>query len=102
MHLIVRYINENIVLVAECIFLTGLQSYSYENNHRKALPDKKLFAECEPSVASKHKLRMLVTSQVEILKQLKEYELFTMADAMQEMIYEEGDVICRQGDAGRR
>lgn len=40
-------------------------------------------------------------SQVEILKQLKEYELFTMADAMQEMLYEEGDVICRQGDAGR-
>mmetsp|Transcript_22709 Transcript_22709/g.75325 ORF Transcript_22709/g.75325 Transcript_22709/m.75325 type:complete len:149 (+) Transcript_22709:973-1419(+) len=37
---------------------------------------------------------------VEILKQLKEYELFTMADAMQEMLYEEGDVICRQGDAG--
>ena len=23
-----------------------------------------------------------------------------MADAMQEMTYEEGDVICRQGDAG--
>ena len=41
-------------------------------------------------------------SQVEILKQLKEYELFTMADAMQEMTYEEGDVICRQGDAGIR
>mmetsp|Transcript_35672 Transcript_35672/g.120873 ORF Transcript_35672/g.120873 Transcript_35672/m.120873 type:complete len:149 (-) Transcript_35672:235-681(-) len=37
---------------------------------------------------------------VEILKQLKEYELFTMADAMQELIYEESDVICRQGDAG--
>ena len=24
-----------------------------------------------------------------------------MADAMQEMTYEEGDVICRQGDAGK-
>jgi len=37
---------------------------------------------------------------VEILKQLKERELFTMADAMQEATYEDGDVVCRQGDAG--
>mmetsp|Transcript_5696 Transcript_5696/g.17853 ORF Transcript_5696/g.17853 Transcript_5696/m.17853 type:complete len:379 (-) Transcript_5696:338-1474(-) len=37
---------------------------------------------------------------VEILKQLKEHELFTMADAMRESSYEEGDVVCRQGDMG--
>ena len=34
------------------------------------------------------------------MKQLKERELFTMADAMQEAAYEDGDVVCRQGDAG--
>jgi len=34
------------------------------------------------------------------LKQLKEHELFTMADAMRESSYEEGDVVCRQGDMG--
>jgi len=37
---------------------------------------------------------------VEILKQLKEHELFTMADAMRESSYEEGEVVCRQGDMG--
>jgi|TARA_B100000482_G_C12606609_1_gene297380 hypothetical protein len=46
--------------------------------------------------------KLVCNCQVEILKQLKEYELFTMADAMQELIYEESDVICRQGDAGPR
>jgi len=39
-------------------------------------------------------------SQVEILKEMKEYELYTTADAMTEVAYAEGDVVCRQGDAG--
>lgn len=34
------------------------------------------------------------------MKELKEYELFTMADAMQEASYEAGDLVCRQGDLG--
>lgn len=38
---------------------------------------------------------------VEILKELKDDELSKLADAMQEEAYEEGDVICRQGDVGK-
>lgn len=41
-----------------------------------------------------------ILQNVDILKQLTEVELLTMADSMQEVVYEEGDVICRQGDAG--
>ncbi len=45
-------------------------------------------------------LKTVAYCQVEVLKQLKESELLTMADAMQEAICKEGDVVCRQGDAG--
>lgn len=62
----------------------------------------KSFLQNVSSVLKTWKLLNWTGPQVEILKQLKEYELFTMADAMQEMTYEEGDVICRQGDAGIR
>jgi len=37
---------------------------------------------------------------VEIFKELKDHEFSKLADAMQEEAYEEGDVICRQGDVG--
>ncbi len=38
--------------------------------------------------------------QVDILKQLTETELLEMSDAMLEVAYENGDVVCRQGDMG--
>jgi len=38
---------------------------------------------------------------VEIFKELKDHEFSKLADAMQEEAYEEGDVICRQGDVGQ-
>lgn len=37
---------------------------------------------------------------VDILKQLTETELLEMSDAMLEVAYENGDVVCRQGDMG--
>jgi len=39
---------------------------------------------------------------VPILKELNEYEVLTMADALVDETYEEGKVICRQGEAGDR
>ena len=38
--------------------------------------------------------------KVDMLKQLNEYELFTMADALKEEKYEPGQRVCRQGDPG--
>ena len=39
-------------------------------------------------------------ANVDILKQLNEYEILTMADALMEETYQQGDVICRQGESG--
>jgi cAMP-dependent protein kinase regulator len=38
--------------------------------------------------------------QVPILAQLTEYEILTIADALQEESFKDGDVICKQGDSG--
>ncbi len=38
--------------------------------------------------------------QVPILAELTEYEILTIADALQEVSFNEGEVICKQGDKG--
>ena len=38
--------------------------------------------------------------KVDMLKQLSEYELFTMADALKEETFESGQRVFRQGDPG--
>lgn len=38
--------------------------------------------------------------KVPILAQLTEYEILTIADALVEDTYEDGDVICTQGEVG--
>jgi len=38
--------------------------------------------------------------QVPILSQLTEYEILTIADALQEQSFTDGEVICKQGDTG--
>jgi hypothetical protein len=37
---------------------------------------------------------------VDLFKEMNEYELMTMADALVERTFKDGEVVCRQGDRG--
>ena len=40
--------------------------------------------------------------RVPVLQQLTEYEVLTVADALQELTFEDGHIVCEEGDAGDR
>lgn len=63
--------------------------------------DRKTFKKILTKTTIENRLKIKsILQNVEVLKQLKESEFLTMADAMQEIMCKEGDVVCRQGDAG--
>jgi len=51
---------------------------------------------------SKRNIHKGFLQQVPILSQLTEYEVLTIADALEEENFDDGDVICRQNDDGDR
>ena len=55
----------------------------------------------ETTMAKRNEYKRFL-EQVPALNQLTEYEVLTIADALQEEIFDDGDIICKEGDQGDR
>jgi hypothetical protein len=76
-------------------------SHSERDQLLPAIPRKQAFKVIVMKTTIEKRLHIKSLLQnVEIFKELKDHEFSKLADAMQEEAYEEGDVICRQGDVG--
>jgi len=79
---------------ATCIAREGVRLWALDRKSFKIILMKTAIA--------KRNLYKAFLRQVPILSQLTEYEVLTIADALREEIFNDGDEICREGDAGDR
>lgn len=77
---------------ATCKAATQVACWTLERRAFKALT-------MSSTIAQRAKHREFL-NQVDLFQEMSDYELMTMADALEERVFHDGQVVCRQGDRG--